>query len=234
MSRGLFIVGTDTDVGKTLVAGGLARFLRRQNYNVGVMKPFESGLARRKEGETDTHFLMSMAEVKDACEEVNPYRFQESLAPGVAAARAGIEVSFKEIGKKFEILAKRHPWMIVEGAGGLIVPLTSHETHLELIKMLGLPVLVVGRLSLGTINHTMLTIHCLKSVGIPVAGIVLNQTSPEVTVAEEANPQVIQSMTSLSLWGVLPYLKDSRDPDVVVGVIQERLGDAIYRFIQSA
>ena len=230
INKGLFIIGTDTGVGKTVIAGGMARVLKESGYNVGVMKPMESGLGNKKETETDTHFLMTMAQVSDARDDVNPYRFQGALAPGVAAAREGVEPSFDVIREKFEILSKRHEVMLVEGAGGLIVPLTSCQTHLELIQLFDLPVLIVGRLGLGTINHTMLTVHCLKSLGIEVSGMILKQMTPQITVADETNPQVIQSMTEVPLWGTFPYLKNPKNIDELTRVMKERLGDALHNF----
>ena len=175
-SKGLFITGTDTGVGKTIVAGGLAAILRAEGVNVGVMKPAETGCASA-EGDlvpSDAKFLRAMSGVEDPLDTIVPYRFREPLAPGVAAALEGVHISIEKLQKQFETISARYDFTLVEGAGGLLVPLEGKTLMLDLIKLLAIPALVVARADLGTINHTLLTIRCAHSENVPLAGIVLN------------------------------------------------------------
>jgi len=196
MTKGLFITGTDTGVGKTYVACGLATALRAQGGNVGVFKPFESGIGM---GHADHHLLKQASGVTDADRLICPYQFEEALAPVVAAERAGVTIDWSHVLKNYATLCSQHEWMIVEGSGGLLVPLATGKTNVDLIHELGLPVLLVARLGLGTINHTLLSIKLLESEKIPVAGIVLNQTSPQKGLAEETNPLVLKKLSQVPL-----------------------------------
>lgn len=207
--KGIFIAGTDTGVGKTFVAGGVAAALKKKGIDVGVFKPFESGTAS---GHEDYKYLKKMAGVEDPDDSICPYRFEEALAPAVAAKRAGIEIDWRRVTDCFASLASRHPFLIVEGAGGLLVPLADGKTNLDLIQECRLPVLLVARLGLGTINHTLLSLEALNSRKIPVLGVVLNQTTESTGVAEETNPAVLAGLTSVPVLGAVPYLK-GRDAD---------------------
>jgi dethiobiotin synthetase len=202
MSRGVFIAGTDTGVGKTFVGSGFAAALRRRKVNVGVFKPFESGVGS---GHEDYKLLKKAAEAVDPDDEICPYRFTEALAPAVAAQRAGVEINWCSVTDCFESLATKHDFLIVEGCGGLLVPLTSEKTNIDLIHECEFPVMLVARLGLGTINQTLLSLECLKSREIPCLGIVLNQTTPNVGIAEETNPKALAALTNVPILGVIPF-----------------------------
>lgn len=218
--KGLFIAGTDTGVGKTYVAGGLAKAFRKSGVNVGVFKPFESGL---KDGHADFRYLKEMAGVNDSDSEICPNQFDESLAPGVAAERAGKEVSWCDTTDCFESLATKHSFLIVEGAGGLYVPLADKKTNFDLIRECEFPVLLVARLGLGTINHTLLSLEALASRKIPCAGVVLNQTTPEKTLADENNPEVLKKMMSVPLLGIVPFKKDDNSDDFMFLALSQKI-----------
>jgi len=206
-ARGLFVTGTDTGVGKSIVTGGLAAVLREHGVNVGVMKPVETGCLQ-KDGSffpADAQFLKEMAGVGLPLELIVPYQFKEPLAPSVAAEREGITIDSNQLVKKFEHLSHHHDVMLVEGAGGLLVPLYQKILFIDLVKRFKLPVLIVSRATLGTINHTLLTFRAARAEKVPVVGIVINNLSPEKNAASETNPEVITRLVDIPVWGVLPY-----------------------------
>ena len=204
MKKGLFITGTDTGVGKTYVATGLADAMRRMGIDVGVMKPAESGCSIRR-GQlvpVDALSLLKASGAGDPLDLVNPYRFREPLAPAVAAERSAVAISIPLIVRSFRRLAARHDLMFVEGAGGILVPLAGRMTFLDLAKRLELPALIVSRPGLGTINHTLLTVLALRSQNVPVAGIVINDCKGGRTgVAELTSPAVIERLAGVPLIG---------------------------------
>lgn len=202
MPKGLFIAGTDTGVGKTYVAGGIAAALKARGVNVGVFKPFESGISS---GHCDSENLKKMAEVDDPIDRISPCRFEEPLAPLVAAERAGIQINWRQMAVRFKSIAAKHDFVIVEGCGGLLVPLAPGKTNIDLIRECGFPVLLVARLGLGTINHTLLSLRCLESEKISCAGIVLNQTVEKKGLAEETNPKVLSQLSTIPILGILSY-----------------------------
>ncbi|MFH0813865.1 MAG: dethiobiotin synthase [Pseudomonadota bacterium] len=210
-SRGLFITGTDTGVGKTMVAGGLAAVLREDGFDVSVMKPAETGCLMDDRGmllPADGEFLRHMSGTKEPLERIVPYRFKEPLAPAVAAELEGITIDIDKVVKIFEAQSNRHEFVLVEGAGGLLVPFYRDFLILDLINLLKLPILIISRASLGTINHTLLTVRCAQAANIPVAGIVINNVSPEKSIAAKTNPEVIARLTDAPIRGILPYRRD--------------------------
>jgi len=208
MTSGLFVTGTDTGVGKTYVSAGIAKALKRRCVDVGVMKPAETG-CRMRTGRLmpkDALVLMKSARVNDPLSLVNPYRLRNPLAPSVAAAREGKKIDPDKILKAFNALRERHEFMIVEGAGGIMVPLCGQYTYLDLAGTMGLPVLIVARPGLGTINHTLLSIAALKGRNIAIAGIVINYALDwKPGLSEETSPAVIEKISGIRIVGILPY-----------------------------
>ncbi len=208
MSKGIFITGTDTGVGKTYVARGLTTALRLQGVNVGVMKPAETGCALRKGRlmPSDALKLMRAAEVSDPLSLVNPYRFRKPLAPSVAAEMARKRIDPEEILDAYQQLSQRHEFMIVEGAGGIMVPLFERYTYLDLAQAMRLPVVIVARAGLGTINHSLLTVSVLKQRGFTVEGIVINYSDGRKRgLAEKSSPSVIERLSDVRILGTVTY-----------------------------
>jgi len=199
MSKAYFIIGTDTACGKTLVAGAIAAYLRQAGRDVCVMKPFESAC-------NDSHFLKEISGTNEALELINPYHYDEALAPAVAAERSGQAADLQRVVQLFHELKGRHDYLIAEGAGGLLVPLVGSQTHIELLKQLDVPVLLVARLGLGTINHTLLTLAALKQNALPCAGVLLNEQTPKNSIAEQTNPDVLQQYFDVPILGIFPHL----------------------------
>jgi dethiobiotin synthetase len=214
MTKGLFIAGTDTAVGKTYVAAGLAAALRAKGMNVGVFKPFESGIGS---GHEDYRILKEASGSADSDDWICPYRFEEALAPAVAAKRAGVAIDWCRMTDTFESIAVKHDFVIVEGAGGLLVPLAEGKTNIDLIRECEFPVLLVARLGLGTLNHTLLSLEALASRKIACVGIVLNQTTEEKGIAEETNPEALKTLAPVPVLGVVPF--DARPSDPIFSAL---------------
>ena len=224
MGKGIFITGTDTGVGKTIVAGGIAAALRERGINVGVMKPVETGCAR-KNGRCipeDALFLKEMAQCHDEIELVNPYAFEEVLTPALAAERAGVRIDLKNINVAFKTLLSRHEVVLVEGAGGLLAPLWKNKVMTDLARDLGLPLLLVARASLGTINHSLLSLYYARKESVPVVGLVLNHTLPVAGLAESLNPEALRRWGRVPLLGTIPFVP-SPTRDSVRRAIAEQL-----------
>lgn len=208
MIQGIFITGTDTGVGKTHVATGIAAALRGKGVNVGVMKPVETGCGLRagRLVPKDALKLMKAARVRDSLSLVNPYQFRKPMAPFMAAEQEGKRINPDRIQDAFTTLSKRHVFMIVEGAGGIMVPLTASYTYLDLAKALGLQVLIIARPGLGTINHTLLTVAALRQRRIMIAGIVINYAE-DITpgFVEKLNPLAIEKITGVKIVGIVSH-----------------------------
>ena len=207
MNKGYFITGTDTGVGKTFIAGGLASLYGKRGVRVGVMKPVESGCKRLADGlhPHDALFLKEMALSTDDVDRIVPYRLEHPLTPSVAAELEGVVIDLEAIKDVYQQLESRYDLMLVEGAGGLLAPLYKSATSVDLVRLLDIPLIVVARNALGTINHTLLTVeHALYS-GLTVAGIILNTCDPDPDISVETNHQVIRQLSGLPLLGTIPY-----------------------------
>ncbi|HET9553903.1 MAG TPA: dethiobiotin synthase [Anaeromyxobacteraceae bacterium] len=204
--RGLFVTATDTGVGKTEVACALVAAAREDGLDVGAMKPAQSGLEPGVASDADR--LRQAAGDADPMELVCPYAFAPPLAPGVAARLAGVEISLGRIVEAARALAARHAALLVEGAGGLLVPLTPKESYADLAVALGLPVLLVARAGLGTVNHVALTVEALRARRLQIAGLVLNRTGPDDDPSVPHNALEIEKLTGIAPLATLPYVAD--------------------------
>lgn len=203
---GIFITGTDTGVGKTVVAAALAAVLAKRGLSVGVMKPAETG-CRRIDGllvPADAMFLREASGSVDPLDLVNPYRFEAPLAPSLAAEQAGVTIDLHRIDEKYAELASRHAVVIVEGAGGLLTPLAGDQTMRDLASALGLPIVIVAKNALGTINHTALAVEAARR-SCTIAGIVLNHPTPERDESAASNAASLLRWGGATLLGTLPY-----------------------------
>jgi dethiobiotin synthetase len=213
--RGVFITGTDTDVGKTWVAAGLTAALKRQGVRAVYFKPVQSGCPE-VEGRlipTDADFARTLAGLTEPLEVLTPIALRLPLAPGVAAAQTGVEVDLGRIAAALEDLAARYEFLVVEGAGGLYVPLVgTHFLVLDLIRWLNLPLAVVAKSGLGTINHTVLTVKAAQAAGVKVAGVILNRYPENPGLAAATNPGVIEALTGVPILGRLPEVPDPESP----------------------
>ena len=217
---GILVVGTDTAVGKTVVAAGLAWALRRRGIDVGVMKPVETGVSTRRR--SDAALLRLAAGAPDPIEDVAPYRLAAPLAPVAAARREGVRLSLDRLVRGYERLAARHAFVVVEGVGGLMVPLTATTTTLDLAEALQLPLLIVIANRLGAINHTLLTLHAAECRGLTVRGLILNHLRRSRGLAERTNHAALARLRPQTPWVRMPYLG-------TIGSVWERAGRQLER-----
>jgi len=210
MSKGLFITGTDTGVGKTLVACALAAGLKNAGYKVGVLKPAETG-CERSDGKLMPQDALGLKEASGCevpLETICPYPLCEPLAPSVAAERQGLRIDIDRLHSLYEEIASAHDLVIVEGAGGLLVPILPSYTYADLARVLKLPLIVVAANRLGVINHLLLTLEHAACRGLRVLGYVLTQVGPELSLAAETNREVLESLTGVPCLAELPYLEE--------------------------
>jgi len=205
--RGLFVTGTDTGVGKTLVAAALAKVLRESGVKVGVMKPAETGVAELDKLGPDARLLKWAANSQLADVDICPYRLKIPIAPAVAAVKEKIRVDYNGLVQQAKQLIEQHDFSIIEGAGGLMVPLAGGFLIADFARALGLPLLVVSRPNLGTINHTLLTLFAARNFELPVAGYLINRMPLQPGVAEETAAHSLASLTTEELLGVLPQVE---------------------------
>jgi dethiobiotin synthetase len=210
VTGGVFVTGTDTGVGKTVVATALVRGLRARGLDVGVMKPCETGVG--PEGPLDAIALARAAGDPDPIEAVCPEQLAMPAAPNVAAAAEGRVVDLEGIERGFRALADRHAFVVVEGAGGLLVPTRPPEDMGGLAARLGLPLLVVVRTALGTINHTLLTLAEAERRGLVVAGVVASHGTGALSAADAANWAHLAARLGSELVGEIPPLAVGAEP----------------------
>jgi len=220
--NGVFITGTDTGVGKTIFAAALAKFLSKRGIDVGVMKPFESGIADPSQLGPDAALLTWAAGVQDDPDLVSPYRLKEPLAPAVAAQREGVKVVPSLVQNCFEQLKSKHEFIIVEGAGGLMVPVAGGILIADIARQMNLPMMVVARPGLGTINHTFLTVFTAQQMQIPIAGYVINRMPEPPDVACQTTPHTMASLISADLLGLFPDIKDD-DPKNIIELMASEI-----------
>jgi dethiobiotin synthetase len=220
LGRGLFVTGTDTGVGKTEVACGLLRAWRASGRDVAAMKPAQSGVEPGTP--SDAELLAAAAGTGDPADLVCPYSFAAPLAPAVAARLAGVEIDLARILAAARALASGHDALLVEGAGGLLVPLTARETYADLAVALGYPVLVVARTGLGTVNHAALTVEALRSRGLTVVGVVLNAATAARDPSEAYNAAEIERLSGAPVLGAISHC-DAIDRDRRIAEIAPRV-----------
>ncbi|MBI4685557.1 MAG: dethiobiotin synthase [Nitrospirae bacterium] len=216
MAKGFFVTGTDTGVGKTVISAALIKAIGLLGIRVCGMKPIETGCT--KEGNalmpSDGIFLKSIAHMDETINHITPCCLKHPLAPMVAAEMEGTVININKIKKAFEELTKSYQSIVVEGIGGLLVPINRDYFVLDLARELELPLIIVSRPDLGTINHTLLTVNYAQKEGLKVAGIIINHTYlSEDGMAEKTNPRVIQQLSPAPLLGVFPYLHSMSDEE---------------------
>jgi dethiobiotin synthetase len=223
--RGLFVTGTDTAVGKTTVGVGLARLALTRGRIPIPYKPVETGCAPEP---TDARRLWEAARPPTTLAETCPFPLALPAAPAAAAMDAGVALDPDELVRPAFDLAGRGDYLLVEGAGGLLVPYAGSITNADLAARFGLPLLVVGRTALGTINHVCLTLAELSRRGLPLAGLLLVRTTPEAGPHEATNADLIEAVAGTRPLGTLPFLPaaEANDPDRIAAALEAALPPA--------
>ena len=208
-AQGFFITGTDTGVGKTVVTACLLSLYRKHRLNVGVMKPIETGVDPEcsSSANSDAKFLMEMAQCSDPLSQICPVRLKTAASPYQAAKMENRSIDVDSIIETFGLLAEKYENLLVEGVGGLLVPLQSNYLVCDLIRDLGLPLLVVSRNALGTLNHTLLTLRVAQQAGLSIRGVFLNRTEPgDNDEIERGHGGIITELSGVPVLGEIPFL----------------------------
>ncbi len=188
MLKSYFIIGTDTNVGKTYVASALVQHFVRLGFQSLGMKPIASGCERNQRGELinqDAQALINASNVSAPLNLINPYRFEPAIAPHIAATQAGVVIDLYEITRAYVQLTTLAEAVVVEGAGGFFVPLNETQTLADLAVQLNIPIILVVGMRLGCINHALLTVEAIQSRGLCLTGWVANQIDPNFEMFEE-------------------------------------------------
>jgi dethiobiotin synthetase len=207
---GVFVTGTDTGVGKTVVACALVRALRARGLRVGVLKPIETGVG--DEGPLDARALREAAGSDAPLGAICPQRFAMPASPDVAAAAEGRRVDLAALDAAFRAQAARCDFLVVEGAGGLLVPAADGLVMADLALRWELPLVLVARAALGTLNHTRLSLEAAAARGIRVAGLVVSHSDGALSPADAANLDALLAAPGAPLLGVLPPLAAGSRP----------------------
>ena len=226
LNRGVFITGTDTDAGKTVAAAAVLVSMRAAGIDAVPMKPVQTGAILREDGvrqSPDLEFCLRMAQLRPGAAEIGdmvPCIYDPACSPHLAAAKAGREISFDRISEAFDSLLRRHERVVVEGAGGLLAPIDGTRTMIDLMAMLALPVILVARPGLGSINHTLLSIRELERSGLALHGIIFCETSRtgwgEI---EENNIETIARFGKAQVLGRIEYM---------AGLAENRIGPQAF------
>ena len=227
--RGVFVTGTDTGVGKTVIAGAIARSLNFAGVRTEVFKPAASG-CRRDRGQLiseDAEFLAACADSARPLDEIAPLRYAAALAPNVAARRAGRKVDIEAMFEAYRRLEGESDAVVVEGVGGLMCPISDDLWVVHLAVMMALPVVIVARADLGTINHTLLTIHAARSAGLHVAGVIINRyqidphqsdtQGPDDEIAMLTNPAEIARKGETQILALAPEDSETSVSNAILG-----------------
>ncbi len=208
--KSLFIAGTDTDVGKTYIAAGLAVAFRKMGIDVGVMKPFAAGRAEKKGYKSEDIVILSRA--AKACDPeklVNPQFFKIPASPYTAWKTLKTKPKISTILSSFKKLTKLHDMILVEGMGGIMTPILKNYYITNLIKEMKIPAVIVTRSKIGTVNHTIMTCKMCEKYKIPVKGIIINNFDDGYPIPELKRD--LQNLTGIKVLGSIPFIKNMSD-----------------------
>jgi dethiobiotin synthetase len=219
---GIFVTGTDTGVGKTVVAAGIAGALRRDGIDVGVMKPIATGIPQKNGFKSyDSELLAKVSGSTDPESEINPVFFPLEASPLTASKMLNKDIKLENVFSAFQRLTSKHEFLVVEGIGGVMVPLKQNYFVIDMIKEMGLPVLIVSRAALGTLNHTLLTVKVCKDYGLDVTGIVVNGAQ-DGNIIEKTIGETIRELTGIFVIGTIPFV-NAIDANNIVDLVSKHV-----------
>ena len=220
MTRGWFVTGTDTGIGKSLASATLLHTLRAGGRRAVGMKPLASGCESTPDGwrNEDALALQAASDPRPAYDDVNPFALPNPLAPELAAADAGIRVTLAPIVSAFQRLSSQADAVVVEGVGGWAAPLSADLDQVDLVRALDLPVVMVVGLRLGCINHARLTARAIEHDGLRLAGWIANDIDPGMARADD-NFELLKQRLPVKCWGRLPF-REMPDPAQLWSLLQ--------------
>jgi dethiobiotin synthetase len=211
-NKGFFITGTDTGVGKTLITAQIGKTIQNKNVSLGAMKPIETGVSSSLVPTTlsDMGLLKTALGISDPMEDISPYRYQTPTSPLVASKLENKPINPQIIIEAYQKLTNRYSVMLAEGAGGLLVPINRDYLMADLAKELGLPIIIVTRFHLGTINQTALTIEAAQTRGLKIEGIIFNCLEKgQPTDLEKFAPEILEEIYNVPVIAICPFLGDN-------------------------
>jgi len=226
MGKGLFVTGTNTDIGKTYVTALMVKKLRDNKRNAGYFKAAVSGNVRTEQGliPGDAEYVDRIAGIGGDLEEMVPYVYENAYSPHLAAQIEGNPVELPVVCERYQAVSEKYEYVTVEGSGGIICPIRYDEQVImleDIVKALGLGVLIVAEAGLGTINSVFLTVSYLKNQGIPVKGIILNHFH-EGNLIEEDNRKMVERFTGMPVVAVV------HDGDTELEIEAEKLEELYH------
>ena len=239
--HGIFVTGTDTGVGKTIVSAALLCVLKSAGVDAVYMKPVQTG-CRRKSGKLLAPDLELACSLAGACPPESerkfmaPYLFRRACSPHLAARIEKRNIRLSKIISSFRALKRRHDFIIVEGAGGVLTPLSRECSMLDVMQALALPVIVVARPGLGTINHTLLTLRELRRAKLNILGIVINYAEKNrKTVIEKDNLKTIERLGDTRIIAELPFMRELQTNGALERTAAAgTLGGLVRQFVQPS
>jgi len=224
LMKSYFITATDTGVGKTTVTSALAACMQKLGINVGVMKPVATGIAQKTGFKSsDVSILYRAVKVNDSEDDINPIFMPSPISPYDASKVLDLKFDKKIIFEKFTKLQSRHDMMLVEGIGGILTPLSRDYFVADLIKEMSLETIIVTRATLGTLNHTMMTVNTCHDRKIPITGIIVNNYDENAGLAEKNAPITLHEITGIPILGVLPFVKDYENTAAMIPHVEKNI-----------
>lgn len=224
---GLFITATDTEVGKTLIAGGICRVLANQNIKVGPMKPLASGCATI-DGElvnSDAQFLAMAADSNLPIRTINPIAYTIPAATALCEKYENREVDYDLIAQAYKDICSKSDFVVIEGIGGLRVPISQNHDVVDLAQWFNLPIVLVARPDLGTINHTLLSVECIRNAGLNLLGVIISGYDEKSdSLAHRTAPRMIQEFGNVKILAAVPRFPQA---DTEKGILPQGVVDAL-------
>ncbi len=222
--KSYFITATDTGVGKTTVTSALAACMQKLGINVGVMKPVATGIVQKTGFKSsDVSILYRAVKVNDSEDDINPIFMPLPISPYDASKILDLKFDKKIIFEKFAKLQSRHDMMLVEGIGGIMTPLSRDYFVADLIKEMNLETIIITRPTLGTLNHTMMTINTCRDRKITITGIIVNNYDENGGPAEKNAPITLHEITGIPILGVLPFVKDYENTAAMIPFVEKNI-----------
>jgi len=222
--KSYFITGTDTGVGKTVITASIAASLRKRGIDVGVMKPIASGIPNKIGFKSsDVSMLCEAAQVRDSEDLVNPIFLSLPSSPYDATKILKQSLDMSVVYDGFQTLIGKHKMLLVEGIGGIMTPITKDFFVADMIKSMKLETIIITRSSLGTLNHTMMTVKMCQEYQIPVKGIIVNYFDEKGNSAEKNAPATLHEITNFSILGIVPFVKNYQKLENMVSVVEKNV-----------
>ncbi|MDQ4074107.1 MAG: dethiobiotin synthase [Thermoproteota archaeon] len=224
--KGLFVIGTDTNVGKTIISAAIAWKLSSKVKKICISKPFataNTNFSKRYKSK-DLYILCKSISIMEEESLLNPYFYKLAGSPYMASEiLKEKKPSLRNALKKYKILKEKYDFLVMEGIGGLMVPITQRTTLLDFIKMTGLSTVIVTTPRIGTLNHTLMTVKICQYNNVPIQGIVVNKMPAKAGIIERKTPQYIEKITKIPILGIVPHIKNLKVDENLLRTISEKI-----------